>query len=458
LTTICNKHAHGIRSKPMRTFRLARSLPSSVQLLLVNTFGIALGFYLLIPFLATYLSQQLHLAAAVVGAVLGLRVLCQQGLTLVGGTASDKLGPRPIIIAGCGLRAVAFGMFAIFTDATGVVVASMLVGVAGALFSPAARSYIAVEAGERKLDAFALQNVASTGGALAGPLLGSVLVAVDFRWTAGVAAVVFAGLTIWQLFVLPAREAEPTAARPLASLRLVLGHRSFLAFAAVTSVCFLLYNQFYLLLPLEAARVTGWTGATGGVFLVSTVVTLASQVRMVGWLSKRLAPGTAICAGLLVTAVAFVPLGLSATFVGEPKAGASFGDGLLAALLVFAAAILLTIGLDVAQPFALDAATTFARPGLTGTYLGLAMTASGIATALGNPVTGFLDDLGGRLSLPWLSSAGLGLAAAVAAAAILALHRSGKLATAEPTGPASPAEVSSSRSSISQPAGQPSTT
>jgi MFS family permease len=437
----------------MRTFRLARSLPSSVQLLLVNTFGIALGFYLLIPFLATYLSQQLHLAAAVVGAVLGLRVLCQQGLTLVGGTAADKYGPRPIIIAGCALRAVAFGLFAVSSGAAGVIVASMLVGVAGALFSPAARAYIAVEAGERKLDAFALSNVASTGGALAGPLLGSVLVAIDFRWTAGVAAVVFAGLTIWQLFVLPARPAGPTAARPLASLRLVFRHRSFLAFAAVTSVCFLLYNQFYLLLPLEAARVTGWTGATGGVFLVSTVVTLASQVRMVGWLSKRLAPGTAICAGLVVTAVAFVPLGLSATFVGEPEQGARpLADGLLAAALVFLAAILLTVGLDVAQPFALDAATTFARPGLTGTYLGLAMTASGVATALGNPVTGFLDDLGNRFDVPWLSSAGLGLAAAVAAIAMLVLHRTGKLAKA------SPAEVSSSRSSVSQPAGQPSTT
>lgn len=445
----------------MRTFRLARSLPSSVQLLLVNTFGIALGFYLLIPFLATYLSQQLHLAAAVVGAVLGLRVLCQQGLTLVGGTASDKFGPRPIIIAGCALRAVAFGMFAVFSDAAGVIVASMLVGVAGALFSPAARAYIAVEAGERRLDAFALSNVASTGGALAGPLLGSVLVAIDFRWTAGVAAVVFAGLTIWQVFVLPARPAEPTAARPLASLRSVLRHRSFLAFAAVTSVCFLLYNQFYLLLPLEAARVTGWTGATGGVFLVSTVVTLASQVRMVGWLSKRLAPGTAICAGLIVTAVAFVPLGLSTSLVGEPTPGAGFADGLVAALLVFLAAILLTIGLDVAQPFALDAATAFARPGLTGTYLGLAMTASGIATALGNPVTGYLDDLGGRFGQPWLSSAGLGLAAVAAAIAVLVLQRSGKLAKAGPANPdlsGGSAGVSSSRPSTSQPAGQPSTT
>jgi hypothetical protein len=80
------------------------------------------------------------------------------------------------------------------------------------------------------------------------------------------------------------------------------------------------------------------------------------------------------------------------------------------------------------------------------------MTASGVATALGNPVTGFLDDLGNRFGVPWLSSAGLGLAAAVAALAMLVLHRTGKVAKS------SPAEISSSRPSISQPAGQPSTT
>jgi MFS family permease len=419
----------------MTTFRLARSLPPAVQVLLVNSFGIAFGFFVLIPFLATYLRDERHLAAAAVGAILGLRVFCQQGLTLVGGTAADRFGARPVIIVGCALRCVAFAMFAFVDETVGLVAASMLVGLAGAFFSPAARAYIAVEAGERRLDAFALQNIASTVGALTGPLLGSILVAVDFRWTAGVSAAIFAVLTIWQCFALPYRPVEPLTQALGASVRDALRNRSFVGFAASTSVLFLLYNQFYLLLPLEATRVTGWAGAAGCVFLVSTLVTLGAQLRTIRWLRRRLAPGVAIVWGLAATALAFVPLAWSTTMqplIGTPGAGAAVAAVLVAALPMLAATLLLTVGLDVAQPYALDLVSGFAPAGLTGTYIGLATTASGITTALGNTAIGYADDLGQRWSTPWISPAMLGVLAMGAGVTVAVLQRRGRLGSGPP--------------------------
>jgi MFS family permease len=404
----------------VKTIRLARSFPAAVQLLLVNTFGIALGFYLLFPYLATYLRDHLHLAAAVVGAVLGLRVLCQQGLTLVGGTLADRIGVRPMIIAGCALRTVAFAMFAVFDNVAGLVAASMLVGFAGAIFSPASRAYLAIAAGEKRLDAFALQNVAMTVGALAGPLIGSVLVAFDFRLTAAGAASVFGVLTVWQVFKLPAHPVAKDTGSTLASWKEVLSNKGFVAFAIATSVLFLFYNQFYLSLPLEATRVTGWIGATTGVFLASTIVTLLAQVRLVRWLNRRVAPGIAVTAGLAIVAASFVPLALSMAFIGDDVS-------LWAAIPVALAAIALTLGLDIAQPFAQELVVGFARPALTGTYIGMFGTASGIATALGNTGVGAVDDLGRGISLPWLSAAGLSVLAFATAAAVYVMHRRGTL-------------------------------
>jgi MFS family permease len=422
----------------MRTFRLARSLSPAVQVLLVNSFGIAFGFFVLIPFLATYLRDERHLAAAAVGAILGLRVFCQQGLTLVGGTAADRFGARPVIIVGCALRCVAFAMFAFVDETVGLVAASMLVGLAGAFFSPAARAYIAVEAGDRRLDAFALQNIASTVGALTGPLLGSVLVAVDFRWTAGVSAAIFAVLTIWQCFALPYRPVEPLTQALGASVRDALRNRSFAGFAVATSVLFLLYNQFYLLLPLEATRVTGWAGAAGCVFLVSTLVTLGLQLRMIRWLRRRLDPGVAIGWGLVATALSFVPLAWSTTMhpVAESfEAGSAVVAVLVAGLPVLATTLLLTLGLDVAQPYALDLVSGFAPAGLTGTYIGLATTASGITTALGNTAIGFADDLGQRWAAPWISPVMLGVLAVGAGLTVSVLHRRGRLSLDPPERP-----------------------
>lgn len=79
----------------MRTIRQFRSFDRPVQLLLLNQFGINVGFYMLMPYLAGYLAGDLRLAVWVVGLVLGVRNFTQQGMFLIGGTLADRLGYKP---------------------------------------------------------------------------------------------------------------------------------------------------------------------------------------------------------------------------------------------------------------------------------------------------------------------------------------------------------------------------
>ena len=69
----------------MSPWPLIRGFPVAVQVLLVNQFGVNTGFYLLIPYLSGYLGHDLGMSAALVGVVLGVRNLSQQGLFLLGG-------------------------------------------------------------------------------------------------------------------------------------------------------------------------------------------------------------------------------------------------------------------------------------------------------------------------------------------------------------------------------------
>ncbi|WP_405114531.1 hypothetical protein OG559_09945 [Micromonospora sp. NBC_01405] len=88
-------------------------------------------------------------------------------------------------------------------------------------------------------------------------------------------------------------------------------------------------------------------------------------------------------------------------------------------------AIGLNIAQPIAQPFALDRAADFARPGLTGTYLGVYATAGGLVAAGWNTIIGYLADLGDRWhvpALPWLALALLAVASAAAIAAIRSSH------------------------------------
>ncbi|MGW7509450.1 MFS transporter [Streptomyces massasporeus] len=394
----------------MKTWHEIRGFPLAVRLLLVNQLGVNTGFYLLIPYLATHLTENLGLSAVVVGVVLGVRNLSQQGLFIIGGSASDRLGARGVIIAGCALRTLGFALFALGDGLAVLLAASVLSGVAGALFNPAVRAYLAQEAGERRAEAFALFNVFATTGALIGPLLGSVLLLVDFRTSALTAAGIFAVLTVAQALVLPAgRRAEPSGSGLLGDWREVLGNRAFLAFALAVVGMFTLENQLYLLLPDGARDATGWDGAAGIVFLVGTVANLALQLRITRTLKARGSRGRWIAVGLTVMGLAFLPPAVLPGLVP-----------------VLAGALLLYIGVMVAQPFVMELIPGFGRPGLTGTYFGIFYVVSGIAAAVGNAAVGWAMDTGeqGAAWLPWACCALFGLASALGVAW---LHRRGAL-------------------------------
>ncbi|MEV6168562.1 MFS transporter [Streptomyces sp. NPDC051954] len=402
----------------MRTWHEIRQFPLAVRLLLVNQLGVNTGFYLLIPYLATHLTENLGMSAAVVGIVLGVRNLSQQGLFIIGGSASDRLGARGVIIAGCALRTVGFALFALGDGLPVLLAASVLSGLAGALFNPAVRAYLAQEAGERKAEAFALFNVFATTGALIGPLLGSALLLVDFRTSALTAAGIFAALTVAQALVLPARKGEPSRGGVLADWREVMDNRAFLAFALAMVGMFTLENQLYLLLPEGARQATGWDGAAGLVFLVGTVSNLALQLRITRSLKSRGDRARWIAAGLALMGLAFLP-----------PAFATQHTGLLAALPVLLGTLLLYLGVMIASPFVMELIPGFGRPELTGTYFGIFYVVSGIAAAVGNTVVGWAMDTGERL--PWLCCALFGLASA---GGVAWLHRRGAL-------PAVPAPV-----------------
>ncbi|MFC9509385.1 MFS transporter [Streptomyces sp. NPDC057002] len=400
----------------MRTWHEIRRFPLAVRLLLVNQLGVNTGFYLLIPYLATHLTENLGLSAAVVGIVLGVRNLSQQGLFIIGGSASDRLGARGVIIAGCALRTLGFALFALGDGLAVLLAASVLSGLAGALFNPAVRAYLAQEAGERKAEAFALFNVFATTGALIGPLLGSALLLVDFRTSALTAAGIFAVLTVAQALVLPARKVEPSVGGVLGDWREVLGNRPFVAFALAMVGMFTLENQLYLLLPAGAREATGWDGAAGIVFLVGTVANLALQLRITKRLKSCGDRARWIAVGLAVMGLAFLPPALMA-----------------GAVPVLAGALLLYLGIMIAQPFVMELIPRFGRPELTGTYFGIFYVVSGVAAALGNTAVGWAMDTGesdGQPWLPWVCCALFGLGSA---GAVAWLYRRGAIpAPAEP--------------------------
>ncbi|MFR9806528.1 MFS transporter [Pseudonocardia sp. RS010] len=278
---------------------------------------------------------------------------------------------------------MAFGLFALATAPAGIIAAAVLTGVAGALFNPAVRSYLSREASEDRAGAFAVFNTAGDAGAFVGPLLGAALLAVDFRLVSAVACGVFALLTIAQLLVLPAREVDTHTDTVLGSWLTVVRNRRFLAFTLCGSGYFALYNQLYLVLPLEAERVTGTPAAVAVLFAVSTLLGVLFFVPIAAWGARRMAPGSCVALGLTLMAVGFVPVALSALLptatTVEPLPG----------LVVLGGAVLFTLGIALANPFTMQLIPVVGDERLTGTYYGFfylvsALVAAGVSAAAGS--------------------------------------------------------------------------
>ncbi|MFE1366372.1 MFS transporter [Streptomyces anulatus] len=426
--------------------RLASAPTPYLRLLTVTQFAFNIGFYAVLPYLATHLGSGLGMAGWLVGLVLGLRTFSQQGLFVVGGALTDRYGPRPVVLAGCALRITGFGWLAVAGSTATVIAAVLLIGFAAALFSPAVESEAAREAvrherdtGTPRAHVLALFSAAGQAGAFIGPLLGSLLLLLGggFRAACLAGAVVFVGVLAGHARLMPRadpvrkrkqerereRERERgedraqapdtvtrTAQRGRSSWRAVFTNRPFLLLCLAYSGYLVSYNQLYLSLPAEVERATGSGAALGWLFALSSLLVVVAQVPLTRFSAHRIAPRTALVTGLAVVA---------AGFAAVPLTPAGPGGLLPGAALV----VLLTLGQMLLVPAARGLVPDLVEDRQLGLATGALSSVSGIAVLAGSAATGALLDV--PAPVRWAVLAAVPLAGA-ALAFTLPVGRGGK--------------------------------
>jgi MFS family permease len=381
-----------------------------LRLLVLTQLAFNVGFYAVLPFLAEHLGQGIGMAGWLVGFVLGLRTFSQQGLFVVGGALADRYGIRPVVLAGCLLRIAGFAWLG-YADATwSVVGAVLLIGFAAALFSPAVESEVARQAvlweeagGGDRTRVLALFTVAGQAGAFAGPLLGALLLAVDFRTACLAGAGIFVLVLAGHARLLPQRLPGRARLRVKGGVRPLLRNRPFLALCCAYGAYLLAYNQFYLALPAEVERAAGSRAPLAWLFALSSLLVVTAQLPVTRWSGRRLTPRRSMAAGLVLVAAGF------AAVAAARPAGWTGVRGLLPAAVFV---VLLTLGQMLVAPVARAWVPDLAEDGRLGLYTGALSSVSGLLVLLGSSLTGSLLDSGLPAAVPWLVLAVLPLTAA----------------------------------------------
>ncbi|MDH6515347.1 MFS family permease [Streptomyces sp. SAI-135] len=390
-------------STPVGPPRTTPRLSPLLRLLILTQLAFNLGFFAVLPFLAEHLGQAVGMAGWLVGFVLGLRTFSQQGLFVVGGALADRYGIRPVVLAGCVLRIAGFAWLG-YAERTGAVIgAVLLIGFAAALFSPAVESEVArqavvhEQAGGRRTRVLALFTVAGQAGAFVGPLLGALLLSVDFRTVCLAGAGIFLLVLAGHAWLLPQHVPGRERVRPAGGLGVLVRNRRFLALCCAYGAYLLAYNQLYLALPEEVERATGSQSALAWLFALSSLLVVTAQLPVTRWAGSRLSLRRSMGAGLLLIGAGFAVV-----------AGGTGTAGLLPCAVFV---VLLTFGQMLVAPVARAWVPDLAEPGRLGLYTGALSSVSGLIVLIGSSVTGALLDAGLPAAVPWLVLAAVPVAA-----------------------------------------------
>lgn len=399
---------------------LQRATPT-IRLLVLTQLTFNVGFFMVLPYLSVHLTSDLGLGAALVGVVLGIRTFSQQGLFFVGGTLADRWGIKPIVLVGCILRVLGFLGLALFDSLGGVLLATVFVGFAAALFSPAVESAVAIEArrseadgGPPRVQTFALMSVCSQIGSFTGPLIGSVLLLVDFRIACLVAAGIFVGVVAAHVRWLPNERGEHRDDPWLAGWTDVIRNRLFVLFAVAMSAQLVAYNQLYLLLPLEVERAWGSQTVLGWFFAISAVFVVSTQLPITR-ATATLSPRVVLPIGFAFMAVSFVVVAVSAPWNVE---------GLVGLIPAAVFVLLLALGQMIAMPAARDLVPRLAAERRLGSYYGFMASLGGIGVLVGSVALGAVIDAsphdGWGAALPWLVASVFPIASVIGLRIVLA--------------------------------------
>ncbi|MBK9711808.1 MAG: MFS transporter [Kouleothrix sp.] len=385
-------------------------------IILIDTFFMWGGFFMVVPLISIHYVDDLGWSAAAIGVVLAVRQLTQQGLTLPGGMLADRVGAKVLICVGMLLRAAGFASMA-WADSFPLLLGSaVLAALGGSLFeSPRSAAIAALTDEHNRSRYYSLLGVSGSMGMTIGPLIGALLLKVDFGVVALVAASCYVVTFLLTVVMLPAVRVSSERHNLTYGIDLALHDRPFMIFNALLMGYWFMWVQLSISLPLVAREISGTSDAVSWVYTLNAGMSVLLQYPLLRLAERWLSPLPILLLGVAIMAAGLGGIALA---------------GSVAVLLLCVA--LFSAGALLAAPSQQTVAASFANPTALGSYFGVNALALAIGGGLGNYSGGLLFGMGRQLDLPqlpWLVFCAVG---AAAAAGMALLHRRQLSARAQP--------------------------
>ncbi len=242
----------------MRTvLRNYRQIPAPLWALLATQFLMNASHFMAIPLLAVYMLKTLHFGPVQIGTVMTLNLIAAQALPLLTGMMADRLGARPLMMAGLLLRAAGMIGFAFWQNWLVLAALAFLMGTGCSLYGSGIYGLFGRQPQPLAARIFVLNNQMLNLGVVLGPLLANIVAPIDIHLPFIASGGLFLALAIWSLTLSGIDRHHGVPTGMLLSLKRVAGNRRFLVFLAVSLPWWFLFTQLYVAFPVRMIQIAG---------------------------------------------------------------------------------------------------------------------------------------------------------------------------------------------------------
>ncbi|EJQ38340.1 MULTISPECIES: MDR family MFS transporter [Bacillus cereus group] len=247
-------------------------IPVPIKVLLTAVLFMNTGSFMIMPFLALYLTNDLHFSSWEVGTILTTILVSQRGLPIFTGFIGDRVSHTVNVIVGVMVRALGFGAFVFANSFWSVTIAAFLIGFGGALFDPSVTAFFTSQKETVRKKIFTYFNQMLNAGVIIGPLVGALLVKFNpvYPFTiAGIAMLVLSFI----LFIY--RSKYPRTIKDnqkvLSSLKTVVSNKLFVGFICIMPLFWIMFAQLNISFPIKAYDLSGDKQLVSSIFIINGV-------------------------------------------------------------------------------------------------------------------------------------------------------------------------------------------
>jgi len=334
---------------------LVAAYPRTFWVLVAGDTIQALAFGLIVPYMALYLTDTVGATPGRAGLALAVWSAAALVGQPAGGLLADRVGRRPVILAGLAGSAAATLAFATVHSIWAAAAISVPWGLMNSLFEPAAAALVGdVVSEERRTEAFGIWRVANNALFAVGPPLGALLVwLASLRAIFVVAGLALAGYLLFAWRAIPETRPAPAEHEPPARFRETLRDRSLVVLCLGTAVVAMLFALYETVLPVFLKQDRGFSLAAWGlIFGINPILVTCFQFPLARRAARR-SSRAVLAAASLVTGAA---LAIISPFAALP--------------VLVLAVVALTFGEMLHAPVSTAAAVDLAPARLRGSYQG----------------------------------------------------------------------------------------